>query len=349
MESDRRIGSLTRLLATGVALACIAAACVDEDSQDGSSAPTSSGQAEEPAATDDASAPTTTDDASDTTDQGDEPDTTNDVSETTAPASPPSSDAPLTASDIGVTASTITIGIPALDVEQLREFGILTDAEEFDDIAAWESAVANVNERGGINGRTLEAVYATFLPLGQAQSDAACVELVEDNEIFAAVGSLIVPEGVLCYAELNGTPFVGAVGTIPTEILERSSEPVLATSSTTESLQRAMIQFAESEGVLERPIAVHGDDQSAIEAATRELESRGANVVSVTLVSAPETDQAARLAEFEQIFERWRSDGAEVVINVGTTLDVLSAMGRQEFYIDVYSADESARQYQPTE
>ena len=254
---------------------------------------------------------------------------------------------PLTASDTGVTETSITLGIPAVDVEQLQALGLLAGIE-LDEMAAWESAMANVNDRGGVAGRTLEAVYSIYLPLGVAQADAACVELVQDNEIFAAVGTLIVPESALCYTELNGTPFVG-VGTITEQIADRSIEAVLTTDASAERLRIGMIDLAESEGALQRPVAVHGDERGAIESAVRELQSRGANVVSISTVSAPETDVQARVAEYEGIFERWRSDGAEVVINVGTTLDILSAMGRQEFYIDVYTAESGAFNYQPDE
>ena len=254
---------------------------------------------------------------------------------------------PLTASDTGVTETSITLGIPAVDVEQLQALGLLAGIE-LDEMGAWESAMANVNDRGGVAGRTLEAVYSVYLPLGVAQADAACVELVQDNEIFAAIGTLIVPESALCYTELNGTPFVG-VGTITEEIAGRSIEAVLTTDASVERLRIGMIDLAESEGALQRPVAVHGDERGAIESAVRELQSRGANVVSISTVSAPETDVQARVAEYEGIFERWRSDGAEVVINVGTTLDILSAMGRQEFYIDVYTAESGAFNYQPDE
>ncbi len=310
-------------------LALIASACVDEsDEPDGAGDVSSSSEpSEEPTAT-----PGQTDENEDTNDGNDDG----------------GSDAPLTASDTGVSETTITIGIPAIDLDALRDLGIIADTPELDEIGAWESAIAIVNERGGIYGRMIEPVYATYLPLGQAQADAACIELIEDNEIFVAIGSLIVPEGVLCYTELNGTPFLGGTGALTQEIEARSLELALSIDAMTLTTHFAVIDFAEAQGEFERPIAVHGDNRTTIEAVVAELENRGATVVSMSVSSAPETDSAARVGEFEQIFERWRSDGAEVVINTGTSLDMLSAMGRQEFYIDAYAADASARQYAAT-
>ena len=268
---------------------------------------------------------------------------------TTAPSSDSAAAAgPLTASDRGVTETTILLGVPAIDVAMLTDLGILGESG-LDERAAWESAAANVNERGGVHGRMLELVFVDYLPLGQAQADAACVELVEDNEVFAALGTLLVPEGVLCYTELNGTPFVGFSGSLTDETLERSVEVALSTDPSVSDLHLAMFDYAESEGVLERPVAVHGQDQRTVERAVRELGVLGADVVSITTVSAPATDVQARVAEFEVIFARWRSDGAEAVINVGTSLDLLAAMGRQEFYIDVYGSEGGAQSYQADE
>ena len=256
--------------------------------------------------------------------------------------------AALTASDHGVSETTITIGVPSIDIEQLIEFGILEESA-LDERAAWESAVANVNDRGGIHGRMLELVFVDYLPLGQASADAACVELVEDNEIFLAVGTLLVPEAVLCFTELNGTPFIGTSGSLTAEILERSDELALSTNPHVFDLRVALYDHAESVGALDLPLVVHGADQGVIEDAVSALEARGANVVSITTVSAPETDVQARAAEYEGVFERWRSDGAEAVISVDTSLDVVAAMGRQEFYIDVYSADGGGVVYGPEE
>ena len=255
---------------------------------------------------------------------------------------------PLTASDRGVSETRILIGIPLIDVEQLQAFGVIDPDAEVDERAAWEFAIAYVNDRGGINGRMLDAAYAVYLPLGVVESDIACVELVEDNEVFAAVARLVVAEGVLCYTELNGTPFFGR-GPLTDEVRSRSAEVAVATEATLEDIQLAMIDFAASEGALDRPVAVHGDNRNSIERTVDVLESRGADVVSISIVSAREDDVQARVAEFEGIFERWRSDGAEAVINVGTTLDILSAMGRQEFYIDVYSAETGVFLYQADE
>ena len=347
-----------------VVLAMLAAACVDESAEDAEpeATPTETpvdgsggGADSDPAADDgepsvDDSDPAaddgepSVDDSDPAADDG-EPSVDDSESSDDEPVDP---DVPLTASDTGVSETTITVGIPLLDLELLAEFGIIETADP-DLVAGFETAIGTVNQAGGIHGRQLKAVYAEFLPLGTAASDAACIELVEDNEIFAAIGTLIVPEGVLCYTELNGTPYIGWLGSYTQEVIERSPEATIGIEATIERYITAMIDHAEIQGDLDRPLAVHGDDQGRIEAAVQELESRGANVVSISTVSAPEGDEAARIGEFVGIFERWRSDGAEVVINVGVSFDVAVAMAREEFYLPVYGAEGGASNYFPDE
>ncbi len=322
-----------------VVLAVLAAACVDESAEDAEpeATPTEtpvdgsgSGADSDPAAGD---GEPSVGDSGDGESSDDEP---------------VDLDVPLTASDTGVSETTITVGIPLIDLETLAEFGIIETADP-DLVAGFETAIDTVNRAGGIHGRQLEAVYSEFLPLGTAASDAACIELVEDNEIFAAIGTLIVPEGVLCYTELNGTPYVGWMGSYTQEVIDRSPEATIGMEAPIERYITAMIDYAETQGDLDRLLAVHGDDQGRIEAAVRDLESRGANVVSISTVSAPEADEAARIGEFVGIFERWRSDGAEVVINVGVSLDVAVAMAREEFYLPVYGAEGAAVNFFPGE
>ena len=357
MSCRRLVGAV----ALAVAMCLVVAACVEEadvpsgnagsGEQTGASDSTGSDSAASDSTASDSAASDST--ASDSTGSDSAGSDSTGASEESAATTAPSSDSaaaagPLTASDRGVTETTILLGVPAIDVATLIDLGILGESG-LDERAAWESAAANVNERGGVHGRMLELVFVNYLPLGQAQADAACVELVEDNEVFAALGTLLVPEGVLCYTELNGTPFVGISGSLTDETLERSVEVALSTDPSVSDLHRAMFDYAESEGVLERPVAVHGQDQRTVERAVRELGARGADVVSITTVSAPATDVQARVAEFEVIFARWRSDGAEAVINVGTSLDLVAAMGRQEFYIDVFGSEGGAQSYQADE
>ena len=53
----------------------------------------------------------------------------------------------------GVTATTIRVGIPYVDLAAVRQFGITLDQGSFPD--AYNAIIANLNAQGGINGRKL--------------------------------------------------------------------------------------------------------------------------------------------------------------------------------------------------
>src|SRR5579872_6753103 len=68
----------------------------------------------------------------------------------------------LTASDVGVTPSSITIGIILPSLGAIAAFGI--DVSQLDPKAQeayWEAAVDRINAAGGVDGRRLDVVYAT--------------------------------------------------------------------------------------------------------------------------------------------------------------------------------------------
>ena len=91
-----------------------------------------------------------------------------------------------TASDVGVTADTIKIGAAVADLEAVRAVGIsipdtLTTEHLFD---RYKVFVDDINDAGGINGRTIEIIPLTWNPLDQASFDTLCAAATIDNELF---------------------------------------------------------------------------------------------------------------------------------------------------------------------
>lgn len=117
-----------------------------------------------------------------------------DTTEAPAASEAPSTEAPsteapaeeLTASDVGITESTIKIGIAVSDLEAVRAMGIsipdtLTTEHLFD---RWKVFIDDINEAGGINGRTIELVQLVWNPLDPSTFDTLCAEATIDNELF---------------------------------------------------------------------------------------------------------------------------------------------------------------------
>jgi hypothetical protein len=144
-----------------------------------------------------------------------------------APAEAGPVGAPLTATDQGVTATSVKLGILMLDIGQASRisgeavFGISTEQQQ----AAFQSYVDEINDAGGIHGRRIEPVFRTFDVLSQDDMRAKCLELTQDEKVFAVIasGGFAGPP-ILCITEEHRTPLLnsGNSGT-PTEYLHRSN------------------------------------------------------------------------------------------------------------------------------
>lgn len=106
----------------------------------------------------------------------------------------PAPGGPLNASDQGVTATTIKLGVVLLDVESLRPLGFalarFTPEEQRQQAQFF---IDRINRSGGVLGRKITPVYATLNALdssGSQSAAAVCSRLAEDEKVFAAIGYL---------------------------------------------------------------------------------------------------------------------------------------------------------------
>lgn len=131
----------------------------------------------------------------------------------------------LTASDVGVTAETIRLGIMILDVGSLGTFGIaVPGADPTQQREAWGAWIGELNDRGGVFGRQIEPFYRTYDVLDGDDQLAACREATEDAQVFAAIDAGgMNPSAALCFTQEHGVPFLtlGSQG-FPTRTYQRA-------------------------------------------------------------------------------------------------------------------------------
>ncbi|MEY2461391.1 MAG: hypothetical protein QOG30_3221 [Acidimicrobiaceae bacterium] len=126
----------------------------------------------------------------------------------------------LTASDRGVTATTITIAFLLVDLGGVSKVGFSVPGFDVQSQETYiNTFLDNVNNHGGIFGRKIVPVFVTYDPTNQSTSTAACRTATQDHEIFAAIDSAggLNDPGMLCFTQQNHTPLigVGAFGTAP--------------------------------------------------------------------------------------------------------------------------------------
>lgn len=113
--------------------------------------------------------------------------------------------APLAATDRGVTASTIKLGFTALDTANLSRVGVGIGVTVEQQIAAWQAYVKDINARGGIHGRKVQGVFASYDPTNESSQRQACLRLTQDEKVYAVVGGFNYPVAVSCVARENKT------------------------------------------------------------------------------------------------------------------------------------------------
>jgi len=102
---------------------------------------------------------------------------------TDAPAEVP------TASDVGITADTIKIGVAVSDLEAIRAMGITIPETLTTDhlFKRWTVFFDKWNAEGGINGRQVEPVQLVWNPLDPSTFDTLCAAATVDNELFMVI------------------------------------------------------------------------------------------------------------------------------------------------------------------
>lgn len=213
----------------------------------------------------------------------------------------------------GVTDDAIKVGITFVDLVAIRDF---TDLDHGDYEAAYRALIDDLNEAGGVNGRMIEPVFAPINPIGTDAADAACVQLTEDEDVFAVLG-FFQADTVLCVNDVHETAVVG--GAMSDDRLARSKAPWFTTEPGGDTVHDAIRTLAE-EGLLDGKLGVVATTQGEVElreAGEPLLAELGIEPLEVAVIDAPEDDQAAANAAVGVIAERFRSAGVEKVLLYG--------------------------------
>ncbi len=109
----------------------------------------------------------------------------------------------------GVTADSIKVGIVWVDLSSLVS---ILHINQGDFTKAYQAIVDDINAKGGIHGRKLDATLVGVNPTSQSGADQACTQLTQDDKVFVAVGFFLA-DNVLCYVDTNATATIGGAQT----------------------------------------------------------------------------------------------------------------------------------------
>ena len=222
----------------------------------------------------------------------------------------------------GVTDDTIRIGWPALDQGALVEAGLATDFG--DPTAIAQGIVDDWNAEGGVNGRQVElvtSVYGTDVANLLSDMQAVCLELTEDEEVFATAAFTWFGDAVTCLAGDHGTPLV-TMTSLPNTVLETGDDNIFLANFMWEEAMRSSVRVLDEAGELDgfERIGVFGPLEPGMQEAIDDglkpaLEEAGTDVdVDGLIPFGVPVDNAAVAA----VVSRFKSEDVDAVFAVGS-------------------------------
>jgi hypothetical protein len=227
---------------------------------------------------------------------------------------------PLTATDNGVTAKDITVGVVVVDLGGASGLINLPTAEEVR--KAYNAVIEDVNAKGGVRCRKLKAKFYTDSVFDQSQERAACLQMAEDK-VFAAFNNMFNTTEKTCIAKQK-IPNIWYTTPLAADV-KRYAPYILSWHPHYDQLIKHYVQGAKAQGwftgmkrvgILEQ--SCFPDQNTAIR---RELQSIGIKLDDVSVfnygcdqaAAAPEKDQAAAL--------QFKREGVTHVMNVAYAFD----------------------------
>jgi branched-chain amino acid transport system substrate-binding protein len=211
----------------------------------------------------------------------------------------------------GVTATTIRVGIPYVDLASLTAVGVDINWGSVPD--AYNAIIKNLNAHGGINGRRIVPDIVPVNPTGNTAATTVCTKLTEDDNVFAVVG----PLQATCYLQ-HGTPVIASLYA-PGSTTGAAQDFTLAPPPA--AFDKVQMSVFAKHGVFtHKKVAIFGGvEGDAAEATSVKgiLAKLHVAVVSTAIDSATQGDLVASNAQVTAIAQRFETEGVNEVVAVG--------------------------------
>jgi hypothetical protein len=244
----------------------------------------------------------------------------------------------------GVTATGITVVFPVVSLNSLAgQEGFAADVEYGQQAEAIDLFVDQINRDGGINGRKIDPVIASYDPASESDMRSLCKTWTEGTPAaFAVVDGIGAWTGdnQLCVTQEGHTPFLGEWTTV-TSWTDQGSPYLWWTGPDQTAILRALVDWGVRAHLLggSRRVGVIAGDRASDQAALDDvllpaLHRAGVTPVVATIASDP-SETASTDSEAPLVVQRFRSDGVDSVIPLipfNVFFPVLQAQSSQGYY-----------------
>ena len=237
-----------------------------------------------------------------------------------------------TASDIGITPSSIKLGvlIPADNSEKTGGSGTSFSSVVGSPKQQWTAYLDEVNSKGGILGRKLEPVFREYDGLDLDAQRAACVYLTEQAKVFAIVNSGgFYGDPILCVTQQHKTPFIGQAGEA-LDFYQKSNGLYFSTTPNKDRVLRNLVVAALRDGVFRGKkvgiLSREGIDAIPVDRSLKpELKADG---ITITYEARISSDDSAAQSQIPLEVQQMRQKGVDLIM-LETGLIVANVFAQQ--------------------
>jgi ABC-type branched-subunit amino acid transport system substrate-binding protein len=246
------------------------------------------------------------------------------ASGTTASTTPGSPTTTTTGTAVGVTPTTIKLGIAMIDYKCIPSSFI--DFEEPLQQAGYQAFVDEINEHGGINGRKIVPVYKSVCPLAETDGMAACTSFADDAKVFAVVGEFgqITPDIPLCITKQHHLPLV-TYG-LTQDMMDQAPPGLLLTPDILDDRRvKVIAELLKQQKTFDgKTVAILADSNTTQEVSQvikPALAGMGVKQVPPSIVSISGTDTTAAQSQLDGFIEKWKTEHVNALFLAGAAME----------------------------
>jgi ABC-type branched-subunit amino acid transport system substrate-binding protein len=225
-----------------------------------------------------------------------------------------------TALGVGVTPTTVKIGISLVDFTCIKQF---VNSIRVNQDQVYQAFINDVNARGGIDGRHIVTVYHSFCPIGSSAAVSLCTKFTEDDKVFAVLGNFVDFSGdaQTCLAKQHNTVLMTFQ---LTQAIMNQSPPglIILPGTNPERQDSVVLSLMQKQHLLDgKKVAVLGeiDSQNVIKNSLEpELKKLGVQTGTTAILSISGSDTTAAQGQLDAFIERWKTENVSAIFVSGT-------------------------------
>lgn len=235
----------------------------------------------------------------------------------TSTSAPPKNAPVVKTLGIGVTASTVKIGVTLIDYDN----PIIADnapAVRLGQEAIYAAYIKYVNDHGGLAGHKIVPVYKKYIPVGTSFILPVCTSLTEDSKVFATIGTYYEPSGAaqLCMAKDHQRVLL--TFDLTQHIMSQAPPGMIVTpANTPERSIHVLLELLSQRHTLDgKTVAVLGgakDPNLVNDNIVPGLKKLHVKLGDTALLSIQGGDTIQPQSELDSFIEKWKSENVSVV------------------------------------